>query len=110
MTASHTCPVYEVVSVAAKNAVLVTVSIEELAGLVPQQVDQALLRDDTLFLDVTTADGQSHELVFPNVPEMDRARLREYQATFCGLTREGVQFALPLPPVRKPVLAAGKPR
>ena len=52
VTNPQTCPVYEIVSIAAKNAMLITVSVDALPSNRPAQIIGSMLRDSELSLEV----------------------------------------------------------
>lgn len=105
-----TCPNFEIVSVAAKERMLLTVSAADLpAGLVGP-VTHSRLAGNRLTLSVGHEDGGTREVILPNVPELDVARLKTYQASLCALVSEGIAWAFTIPRPSSPVLVGAKPR
>lgn len=105
-----TCPDFEIVSVAAQKRSMITVSTQDLPQGLGQTIDQARLENNALRVDMSKADGSPVTLVFPGVPDLDVARLQTFQVALCGLEGSSVAAVWPLPRLKTPAPAGGRPR
>ena len=95
---SHTCSNYEIVSIEARNRLLLTVDVAELPMGFPESIDSAKLSDGRLVLQCVSATGSPFELCFSDMVDLDAAKLQRFQASLCGINPEGrVEFAKTFP-------------
>lgn len=94
----HTCSNYEIVSIADRNRILLTVDIGELSSGFPSTIHSAKISNGDLVLECTGESGTGFELRFPGLPEPDVMRLYHFQASLCGISAKGqVEFAKAFP-------------
>jgi len=105
MTTQHTYTDYEVVTVAAKERILITINREELPLGGAEQVVGAAFQGQDLLLSFDSG----HQLRFAAVPDMDVARLQKLNPILCALENKGVAFAIPFSKPAPP-RAVSKPR
>lgn len=93
MTTDHRYENFEVVSIAAKGQVLITVDRQELPLNGEEQVVRTTLQNRELALEFDSG----HTLRFVDIPELEVARLHKLTPTLCALENRRVAFAIPFP-------------
>lgn len=105
-----TCTDFEIVSVAAQKRSMITISTADLPQGLGPRIENASLEDNTLRLELLKNDGENVTLVFPDIPDLDVARLQSFQLALCGLEGSSVAAVWPIPRLKTPAPAGGKPR
>lgn len=88
---------YEIVSIAERERVLITVDREEIEGEWPHQIHGATLHDGNLVLECNDVSGQPYELCFLDLPVNESQKLMAYQPSLCGIAGGRVDFAKTFP-------------
>lgn len=105
-----TCTDFEIVSVAAQKRSMITVATADLPEGLGNRIEHASLEHNTLRLGLTKNNGENVTIVFPGIPDLDVARLQSFQLALCGLEGSSVAAVWPIPRLKTPAPAGGKPR
>ncbi len=105
MTTEHRFTDYEVVSIAAKQRVLITINRNELPLNGSEQAVRTTLKDNELSVEFDSG----HTLRFADVPAQEHNHLASFEPLLCALEGKGVAFALSFPHPTAPRLVS-KPR
>lgn len=101
---------YEIVTVADRERMLITMDWEELRGGWPARIQSAHLEGGHLVLGCEDANGQAYSLRFLDFPQSETLKLPTYRSSLCGIQDGRVEYAqmFPIPSV-PPTLSRGGP-